>query len=182
MFLNDDDIQERVSSLDNLVNRLSGSKVKSITIRKTHNGGRPLGRKNDTDETKADIGIHSIIHGPSETASTFNTTISRASLLSKGISTHSNGVDPDLAEKVQDKKELVHNRALDLIISSLDNLENSLPKVTKATDISTIAANLSKIADRTGTRSSNEDTGPKVQVVVYAPRVKSVDEYEMVEG
>lgn len=188
MFINEEETDNRLSSLDNLLNRLNGnSRVSSRTDaipsenRKIHNGGRPKERLNDNDDQRAEIGLCSTIHGPNVASAVYDTTASRASLLSNGIITHSKGVDSDLHSKVKTKKDLVHEKALDIIVASLGNIEDSLDSVKKPKDLSIIASNMAKIAERTGGRLQQESNAPKVQVIIYTPRVKSRDEYEEVE-
>lgn len=204
MFIDEKETNNRLSSLDNLLNRLNGSNSRDNNInrvssnsnsnsdsnsnsvpsenRKIHNGGRPKDRLNDTDDQRAEIGMISTIHGPNTAAKYYNTTPSRASLLSNGIITHGNGVDSNLHSKVKDKKEIVHEKALDIIMSSLGNIEDGLDSVKGPKDLSIIASNMAKIAERTGGRLNNvNDNAPKVQVIVYTPRIKSSDEYEEIE-
>lgn len=176
MFISEDKVVERESSLDNLVNKLQ--------LRKIHNGGRPKGRKNDTTETRMQIAEHSIVHGPSETARQFNTTPSRASLLSDGIITHGNGKDNELSSKVLSKKEQIHEKALDIITKSLMGLEDSLGSVKKPRELAQIASEMAKVAERTGGRLRPEDEGkrPSVQVVIYSPgQLKSSEDMEIID-
>jgi len=183
MFVNDEEGNKRLSSLDNLINRLNGQKnIKGLKIKKIHNGGRPKDRENDTDDERAEIGIASLIHGPTKAAEEYDTTISRASLLSKGIATHSNGPKEELVNKVIDKKEAIHQKALDIICGALESIDDKIDKVSKPKDLAFIASSMAKVAERTSPKNSNNDNGPKVQVVVYAPRVRDSSEYEVVEG
>lgn len=175
MFLTDEEAKSRISSLDNLVNKLE--------LRKVHNGGRPKGRKNDTQESRLAVAEDAIVLGPTKAAEIHNTTISRASLLSDGVVTHGLSSDEELAPAVQNKKEQVHEKALDIVMSSLGLLENQIGKVFKAKDLASIAANMARIAEKTGGRLSNnpEDNKPKVQVVVYAPRMRGEEEFEVID-
>lgn len=174
MLISEEEASTRLSSVDNLINRLE--------LRKIHNGGRPKGRNNDSHEDRLAIATHSIIHGPSETAREFDTTPSRASLLSNGIITHGIGADSKLAPAVRDKKQLIHEKALDIIMASLDSIGQNLDGVKKPADLASIASDMAKIAERTGGRLKEEESNkPQVQVVIYAPRIRSAGEYEEVE-
>lgn len=173
MFINDDEAKTRLSSLDNLINKLQ--------LKRIHNGGRPLNRKNDTDDARERVAETAIIKGPTQAAIEHDTTISRASLLSKGIITHGLGNDEELTPRVVSKRQQVHEKALDIIVASLGQLEPQLNGVKKARDLSAIAADMAKIADRTTPREVTADGKPNVQVIVYAPRIRDESEYDVVE-
>lgn len=178
MLITDDtEVTNRISSLDNLVNRLD--------LRKIHNGGRPRGRKNDSNETRLAVATHAIVHGPTSAAKEYSTTPSRASLLSDGVITHGLGSDSSLAPEVKGKKDMIHEKALDIIMASLDSLNNivAVNGIKKATDLAAIASDMAKIAERTGGKfkKDDEDNKPRVQVIVYAPRIRESHEYEEVE-
>jgi hypothetical protein len=181
MFLTDEETETRLSSVDNLVNRLSSNSNfrSNFQIKKLHNGGRAKGRKNDSNEDRLAVATHSIIHGPTSAAESFQTTPSRASLLSQGTITHHIGPDSELAPAVLDKKEVIHNKALDIIMASLESISVRLPE--KATDLASIASDMARIAERTGGRLNpvNENK-PQVNVVIYAPRVRDISEYDEV--
>jgi hypothetical protein len=188
MFIENEEANTRLSSLDNLIHKLN-LRVKdkdSLEIRKCGKGngaGRPPGRKNDTDEKRLEIATAAIEVGCVEAAKEHNTTPSRASLLSSGVVTHSKGADEELAPKIQNKKDTIHNQALDLITQAFLQLECQLPEVKKATDLAHIAAEMAKVAERTGGRlkSGEQDNKPQVNVVIYAPRMKSSEEYETID-
>jgi|SRR5215510_7418745 len=190
MFLNEEESNERLSSLDNLVNRLNGTSKRDyrsgldqdLINRKIHNGGRRPQRTEDSEEEKAEIAKDALIHGPTEAARMHDTTISRASLLSKGITTHRNGTNQELMERVSSKKEILHEKALDILVGALGNIDENINEVKKVTDLSAIAANISKVAERLSPKTIHTETGPRVQVVVYTPRIKDSSEYEEIVG
>lgn len=181
MFIEEDKFTTRVSSLDNLINRLDGNRVDYRRVGKGNGAGRPKGRRNDSLQERLAIAEDAILHGPTEAAEIHDTTISRASLLSSGVVTHSKGSDEKLAPVVVSKKEKINQKALDLIQCALDNLEPQLDEVTKPTDLVGIAESLSKIAERTATKNPQEENKPQVQVVVFAPRMKEMDEFETID-
>lgn len=175
MFISNEEANNRVSSLDNLINKLE--------LRKTHNGGRPKGRKNDSIEKRLEIATTAIEKGCVAAAEEHNTTPSRASLLSNGIITHGNGSDEELGNKVLEKKQSIHDKALDIITQSLLGLEGKLGEVKKPTELAAIAVEMAKVAEKTGGKlaQKNEDSKPNVQVVIYAPRMKAENEYETID-
>jgi hypothetical protein len=174
MFISEEDVVNRVSSLDNLINRLQ--------LRKINNGGRPKGRKNDTNEDRLDVAEYAMIHGTTKAAEKFNTTPSRASLLKDGVITHASGKDEELAPAVENKRETIHNKALDILTNALNSLDPKIPEITKPTELAAIATEMAKIAERTGGRlNPEEENKPKVQVVIFAPRMKEAEEFETID-
>lgn len=171
MFITEEEGTARLNSLDNLINKLQ--------LRKLHNGGRPKGRKNDTIEKKAEVAEDAIILGPTVAAEKHNTTISRASLLSNGIVTHSKGSDEVLAPVVNSKKEEIHNKALDLITEALESID--LSTVSKASEMASIAETMAKIAEKTANKQQEANDKPKVQVIVFTPRMKSEEEFDTID-
>lgn len=173
MFINESEANNRLSSLDNLINRLQ--------VRKTHNGSRPKGAKNQSKEKQAEIAEDAIVLGPTAAADIHGTSISRASLLSKGIVTHGLGTDKELAPVVEDKKQKIHDKALDLILDALNRV--NLTDLKGATGLAHITSELAKTAEKTGGRlnKDKEDEKPKVQVIVYAPRMREMGEYETID-
>jgi hypothetical protein len=174
MFIDSAEADKRVSSIDNLINRLE--------LRKINNGGRPKGRKNDSNDDRLGVAEYAMIHGPSAAAERFGTTPSRASLLKDGVITHANGKDEELAPAVSNKREQVHNKALDILTNALNSLDPKIPEITKPTELAQIASEMAKIAERTGGRlNESEDNKPKVQVVIFTPRQKSAEEFETID-
>lgn len=175
MFISDKEADNRVSSIDNLINKLE--------LRRIHNGGRPKGRKNDTLETRLAIAERAIEVGPTKAAAEHNTTPARASLLSNGIVTHSQGSNEKLAPAVMDKKTSIHEKALDIITSSLINLEGKLDEVKKPSELAAIAVEMAKIASKTGSpqQKAEESGRPNVNVIIYAPRMRDEGEYEVLD-
>lgn len=179
MFIEEDAFATRVSSLDNLINRLDGNRVDYRRIGKGNGAGRPKGRRNDSLAERLAIAEDAIIHGPTAAADLHDTTPSRASLLSNGVVTHSKGSDEELAPVVVNKKDKINQRALDLIQGVLDNL--NLEGINKPREAVSIAADLAKIAEKTAPKSESGDSRPQVQVVVFTPKMKSMDDFETID-
>lgn len=174
MFISEEEVNNRVSSLDNLINRLE--------LRKINNGGRPKGRKNDTNQERLNVAEYAMIHGSSAAAREFNTTPSRASLLKDGVITHASGSDEELAPAVKDKKETIHNKALDILTGALNSLDPMIPEIKKPSELAAIASEMAKIAERTGGRlKPNEENKPNVQIVIFTPNQKELDESEIID-
>jgi len=182
MFIDEKEADQKLSSLDNLLNRLNGSS--KVDYRKVGGDkGREKGRIEDSLEKKAEIATDAIVMGPSAAAAKHDTTISRASLLSRGIVTHRNSSDEELAPLVQSKKDQVHEKALDIITKTLLSLDSKIDSVQKPVDLSAIAANMAKIAEKTGGKGyrQEEESRPKVQVVIFTPRSKEAEEFETID-
>lgn len=86
------------------------------------------------------------------------------------------GGDPD-RQRIKDNVKKVHADAIDVMLGSIGVLKEKLEKreIKKATDLSKIAADMGRVINRT----TPKDVGASnVKVIVFAPNLKSEDQYE----
>ena len=79
---------------------------------------------------------------------------------------------------VKTSVERVQDLALDMLIDSLGLLTPERVCEEKAKDISAIAANLSRVYSNVRPASAEEN---RTQILIYAPRQRSVEDFEVVE-
>lgn len=181
MFVNESEAIERLNSKDNLVNKLKSSSVSeveseviveeeiqesNIEIRDLH-PGRTGSKLNPMMRT---LLVETAILGGSQTraAQAFGVTQPNVSaLISKG-----KDIDRD---RVKDSVSSAHSKALDVMLSSIELIQNKLPDVKKATDLSKIAADMGRVIEKT---TPKESATTNVRVVVMAPMMREERDYE----
>lgn len=130
MILNDDEIQERIESPLNLLNRLKSSLNKSISKVPS----LPLPPKSD-----------------------------------------------EIIDNLEDKiaNSTTRSKAVGILNSAMDELKARLPEIQKPERLAAIAADMAKVISHQDTKN----TGDKSlgQIIVYAPSVLSIENYEVVE-
>ena len=150
MLLTDEQVNTRLESPLNLVNRLNA------LSRKTTNGMELFIPNNSTNDS-----ITNDKHVES----------------SAGISTANDddeldNIIPDNAQKI--KLGIVKQRALDVLHDSLNHLHMRLPEIDKIRDFSTIARDMNAILTAEDSKKSNIHQ----QVIVYRPVINDISKYE----
>ena len=79
---------------------------------------------------------------------------------------------------VQQKMDEVHDVAMDKLLSSLGFITPEKMEKSKATDLSMIASNMSKVI---GNIRGKEMTGPQVTVQIYAPELKNESSFKSID-
>lgn len=186
MILEDTDLFDRLSSPSN------------ISVLGMRNGvGRGKGDTNLKGESKALIAIlgSNPEESKSSVAAEFGLSTSRVSTLSRGLKSDNESLDSDLKARLDSinskptlssKTEDAHSKALDVLVGTLEALRPKLGEVTKATDLSKIAANMSRVASSISQASSNMKDSQgniinKVQVIVQAPQMRAEADFEVIE-
>lgn len=182
MILTDEDIEHRLAHEDNLINvigREERAPVVSVVHIPTH--GKIEGTKNIPDKMRELLGSLSNVDGPSIVADIFDVDNSVTSRASRGLV--KDRFDPSLkaaANKLEDKSTTAHDKALDLLMLSLDALKPKLPEVLKAKDISKIATDMSRIAANLAPKESSGNVN-NTQVILFAPPQRKEAMYETAE-
>jgi hypothetical protein len=81
-------------------------------------------------------------------------------------------------ERVKESIDLVHTNAVDAMLTSIGLIKDKLPTVKKAIDLSKIAADMSRVIEKT---TPKDVAGANIKVIVFAPPLKSEGEYEEIE-
>jgi len=90
----------------------------------------------------------------------------------------------DLIHNLDDKIKFgkIQQGAADIIQASIDQLKLKIEEVDKPEKYAVIANQMNGIITSINTaRSQNHNHGNKVQIMIYAPQLKTEDAYEMIE-
>jgi hypothetical protein len=179
MILTDEEVETRLESTDNLINRLSNRSIQHIAKRETDNPGH-LGNR-----IRELIG-HVANNGPESQqaiADTFGVGKATVNHASRGLI--GNRLDSDLAEKVrarEDKQDTAHDEALDLMVNCITGIKKKLIDDTniKPEKLSRIASDMSKIVGII--RGENDTKTPRMNVIIYKPEVKNEKDYDYIDA
>lgn len=177
-FLTDDDIESRLASPDNLVKRLE-----------IHRCGKGHG-----DKTPVPIEIKRVIADIGNEDGVRGTDIAKAFGISKGlVSNIKNGQDsrgfrdenlhPLVQKKrgqVEGKRDQAEELAIDTVLESLGLLGSMVGEIRKPKDLSQIAKDMASVAEKIRGRGSKE-AERQVHLHLYAPQMKKVEDYEVID-
>lgn len=170
IFTTDEEIKERLDSENNVLFKQIGPT------------GRRNGDKGLSQEAQVSIGVMANLIGGKAVSEIIPVSQPQADNLKKGIISPPNGVNVELKEKIdqklEDKVKPIIDLTLEKMIKTIGKVdENDLDVSSKAAkvskDLSTIHANL--------TRKDEGGNQVQVNIVAYAPRQKTLDDYETVE-
>lgn len=176
MFKTEEQIEARLKSSRNLVNRFGRSssvpEVESVTVIPLGNPGNVQKPKLD-QETKDEIAFRARA-GERQTslASEFGVSQSAIGEIEQGR-TKVNEV------AVQSRLDQVQDVAMTKLLESLGYMTTDKLDKAKATDLSSIAANMSKVVSNV--RVKNDQSGPVVNVNVYAPELRNERTFKTIE-
>lgn len=102
----------------------------------------------------------------------------------KGMTTQGGPVVQELADKVEAKSDEIRETAAALVLTSLGAIKQEEIEAANLNGKIAAADKLSAIVERMSPNSKNPLVlnGNKVQVNIFAPRVRDADEYEVVNG
>lgn len=182
-FISDKDIDGRLESPDNLVNRLSIHQIKRgrsegaievpIEIKKTIAILGNEGAK-QTEVAKA-FGLHQTTVSSYERGEVGNQ-YTKNKELAPVIAT--------VRERIRDNRELAESHAIANLLSTLEVLPREIAtdkKLKRAKAISGIAKDMAIIANQMSDKNTNPDGSKAVHLHLYAPRQKQVNEYETID-
>lgn len=179
MLLTDNaEASELLENSENLVNKLGirPIQIEHLNIRKfRHTGSKG---KKVPSELRPLIAALATVEGTTQTAKDFGTALPTVNNFKHGKS--SNDV-PDAKLESDTAKILgtVRDLAADRLLAAIGLLDNDrLAGVTKATEISAIAANLSRVVEKV-TPKLDQTNGPVFHV--YAPELRTLDRYEVID-
>lgn len=177
MLLSDDDILERVDSPNNLINRLTVIKMRGTGSR---------GPATPMEIRKVVAVLANEGNKQADIADAFDITGSNTSLYANGRIGNSHGPkNEELKEtiaKVNLKKVAVEDKAIDALLETLEIMKPQLADVTKPKVLSSIAKDMASVAkDMRGGRPE-EEKNRNVHLHIYAPKMKELDDYEIIEG
>ena len=183
MILADEKALERLNSENNLANRFARSvkaargadnvKYKHTHYLPTYRRGHAESKDNLPVETRNEIAIRarSGMETQEEIAADYGISQQNVSAIATGKTSS----EPEVVGKALDK---IRDKALDRLLASLGFLTDDKLSGCDAKDLSQIAANVSRVVEKT---TPKVDEGSKVQVVVYAPQVRQEEKYKIIE-
>lgn len=195
MILSDEQVIERLTSLDNIVNIVDGrvsdspvmdelkskGSIQIVPTNKTGIGSRgpeipDLIRRlinqttNASDESKTEV------------ANVFGVGVPEVSKYSRGL-IH-NRLDTELQElgtkTAEQKTETAHNLALDSLVESLGLVTKNIDQVTTLKEASRLAVDMSRIVEKLKPKEV-EDTKPNTLVVIAMPNMRKESQFEVID-
>ena len=174
MIISEKAAEERLQSPENLVNRFrkpeeSSSKETSLTVVPISN----IRRGPEVPKVvKNTIAI--LAHGDKQTDLANEFGVPQPS-----VSGYKNGKQGADADAIQEAIKPVRERALDRLMASLNLLNDDKLSNSTAKDLSTIAANMGRVVEKT---LPKESIGSGLNVVIYAPQIRAEREYKVIEA
>ncbi len=156
-------VQDRLDHPDNLCNKL-------VEFRPLHGGGKSVGDVNLPAPLRSLIANAALIDTQASVAKTFDVSPGGVSKIVKRETE---------AGRVESKSEKIRDKALDSLASLFESAitAESLSGMKPREAISA-AKDLAAVVERV---SDGKKDGPRVQYVVFSPRVRSEEEYEVID-
>jgi hypothetical protein len=180
MLITEKQAQARLESESNLLNKVERNNS-HFELRATNHGGRTEGKKNLTDEERAEIGTLALTTPAQVVAEGYGISRQHVENLKFGRVDSRRHVDkehPKLRAALSDARHEIKDKALLRLMQSLNLIEPDNVAELDAKDISAVAVNMSKVVSNMEPKESR-DNGTKI--VIYAPQVKKVEEFEVID-
>jgi hypothetical protein len=160
----------------------NGEVVESnLSIEKIHRGGRKNGSVEIPVDVKAEAIVTSRIIGQTKAAEMFSMTQPQLNKYANhGLD--NNTKSKELQRKVKTEEELARIKAIDTMMQAMGMIGSKLDEVKKAGELSAIAANMARCADKLRGRDEESEQRNNLKIVIFAPRIKTENEYEVVEA
>lgn len=176
-FISDKDIEERVSSPQNLINRLS--------IHEISKQGKKEGDVNTPPEIQKVIAqlANDKVEKAGELAKAFNVSDALVSNLKAGEIVHGQK-SPALQEvigKIKSRRGDAESLAITNLMASLEPLKDLIPQIKSAKKLTSVAKDMAIIANHMADKSDAQNTGANVHLHLYGPKQKSVNDYEIID-
>lgn len=184
MFKTEDQINERLNSKNNLVNRFGNNNSApqvpheviqendpQITVIPLEQPGNKNGKSKLSSDQKNEVAIRARLgEGQTKLAQEFGVSQSAIGEIEQGRTK----VNEEL---VQAKINEVGDVAMTKLLCALDFITPEKLEKSKATDLSMIASNMSKVVNNVRGKDSD---APKVIVQIYAPELKSESSFRTI--
>lgn len=169
MFKTEEQVNERLSSKRNLVNRFGIPNVSIIPLERPGNKEKPKLEQDQKDE----IAFRSRSgEKQKDLAKEFGVSQSAIGEIEQGRTKVNEA-------KVEARLNEVRDVAMTKLLESLGYISSEKLDKCKATDLSSIAANMSKVVSNVTTKSN--ETGPIVNVNVFAPELRNEKTFKVIE-
>lgn len=175
MILKDEDVEKRLTSPLNLVNKIKNPNVDVLPCPK---GGKTTGAKNIPPLVRELLGSFAGQEKDSDIADAFDVSTNLIQKSEKGLI--GNRYEPSLKQE-DDRTDNAHEMALDLLMKSMGALgPKLLDSDLKAKDLSRIASDMSKIVS--SVRGNDDGKKNHLRVIILAPEQKSLTDFEFIEA
>lgn len=183
-FLDDKEIEDRVLSPDNLVNRLTVHEIKK--------GGACRGESVPIEIKKIITILGNEDERGTDLASAFDMDQATVSRAIRAVDPGGKTLEDDqrlkpLKEKVKSEveqnRETAESKAVETLLASLDLLPEALTrKPLKPKQISSVAKDMAAIANQMANRNDPDGNGSRsMHLHLYAPKQKKVEDYEVID-
>jgi len=175
-FLSDKEIADRISSKDNLINRLEIHQIK--------------GSREGKSETPIEIQkVAAILSNQGESCRNLERGLGvcRESIndFSKAESKHSlelERVIKDVKDQNDLNRESAESKAIEVLLNSLNLLPDALAGTRKAKTLSSVAKDMAAIANQMGNKDTDGEGNVKtMHLHLYAPKMKETKDYEVID-
>lgn len=187
MELTEEKAEERLNSSKNLLNKLglstnrtknnSSKEDPEVKIVKLHNGGRNKGDKNIPQGIRELVSVAANVGTTKEAAESFGISHHQAFDYKQGKV--NDQVNDKLVESRDKGLGKIHDKALEILMHSMGLITPKSMEGMKVKDVVDVAMKISTVVEKT--RPESEREGNKPQVIIYAPRVKEENEFEVIE-
>lgn len=141
--------------------------------------GRTEGASNLTDDEREVIGTLANLGTASKVAEVYGLAPSTVHQAKNARTTQYSGQDEELRAKLDKNLGRARDKALDVLMESLDLMDSGKLEKEDAKSLSTIAANVSRVVEKTLPKEREGNT--RAQLIVYAPTQINETRYERVE-
>lgn len=165
---------ERLGSQDNLVNKFEIRTIK-------HNRGNEVGVTGRGLEAQAQAAALGRILSHKDVAKITGYNVNTVSCLSRGITTKDDctrKIKPELLSKTEEKLVEIRDEAVTKLMLAMGMITSDKLDKCNARDASIVAANMSKIVERT---LPKEEKSNNLNLVIYAPQQKTLGDFQVVE-
>jgi len=176
--LTDKEIEDRLRSPDNLINRLE-----------IHKKGNNRENPNIPDEIRKTVSILANYDDSSgnEIAEAFGLNAAQVSHAKKGR--NSSGTEcealKEIVKEVDANRARAENLAINAILQGIPLLEGKLSSVKQATHLSTVISNLANTAEKLRDKNKGDGNSPfdlgGVHLHLHVPKQKVVDDYDVID-
>lgn len=172
MFKTEEQINERLNSERNLVNRFGKTEPVVLDI-------IPLGQPGNKEKPKLDQETKNEIAFRARAGETQVSLAEEFNVSQSAIGEIEQGRTKVNEAEVNRRLDAVQDVAMNKLLESLGYMTTDKLDKCKATDLSSIAANMSKVVSNV--RNKTDQNGPIVQVQIFAPELRNEKTYKTIE-
>ena len=180
MLLTKEQARARLESPNNLTNKVVRNNS-HFELRTLTHGGREEGTKNLTEQERLTIASIAQLDKAENVAREFGISRQHVENLKFGRVDSRRYADkehPELKNKLRIVKDEIKDKALQVLMGSLGLLDDEKMSDLDGKDLSVVASNMSKVVNNLEPKEQH-DNGTKI--LIYAPQMKEVEEFKVVE-